>query len=334
VNWYKLFFMTENLKFSLPNESYDLSRLLLVTRDAIRKVRNRELTKYGIDSSRVSLLLAINALKDKATPVAIGQWLLRERHSISEFLSRAEKDGLVEKKWDLERKNGVRVVLTPKGREISRQSGERRSIHTVMSALSAREAERFQSYLITLRDYTLKKLNLKSTVPDLQTGDRDYELFGLLISTTEVILKARQRELSEYNIEPARSGVLIAIASLGNEATPVAIGKHLFRTRHSISELLSRAEKDGLVEKKWDLERKNGVRVVFTPKGQGIAQKVGTGKVLQSIMSSLSRAERDDLKSLLHRVIAEAVKIAESRAPRPDPQSAEKSCSVDHSLSQ
>ena len=208
---------------------------MLVTRDAIRKIRNQELKKYKVDSSRIALLLAINALKDRATPVAIGQYLLRKRHSISEFLSRAEKDGLVEKKWDLERKNGVRVVLTPKGREISKRSGERRSIHSVMSILTTKEAKRLQSLLITLRDYTLKKLDLRSTVPDLETKDQDYELFGLVISATEAILKARQKELSEYDIEPARSGVLITIASLGNEATPVAIGKHLLRTRRPAS---------------------------------------------------------------------------------------------------
>jgi DNA-binding MarR family transcriptional regulator len=304
--------MIKNLKLPFPNESYELSRLLLVSRDAIRKVRNQELAQYNVQSRRVSLLLAIDVLKDKATPVAIGQYLLRERHSISEFLSRAEKDGLVEKKWDLGRKNGVRVVLTPKGLELTRKSNERKSIHAVMSALLITELERLRLYLTKLRDYTLERIRLKSTVPLLAVGDLDYELYGLLIMTTELILKARQKELNEYNMDTARSGVLIAVASLGNQATPVAIGKQLFRARHSISELLSRAEKDGLVEKKWDLERKNGVRVVFTPKGQEIAQKVGTGKVLRKIMSSLSRTEHDDLKSLLHRLIAEAVKIAES----------------------
>jgi DNA-binding MarR family transcriptional regulator len=292
--------MINDLNPHLPGESYELSRLLLITRDAIRKVRNKELTQYNVQSNRVSLLLAIDALKDNATPVAIGKYLLRERHSISELLSRAEKDGLVEKKWDLQRKNGVRVVLTPIGGKINKKSAERRSIHAVMAALSAKDAERLRSYLISLRDYTLKNLDLTSTIPELRVGDRDYEIFGLLISTTESILKARQKELSEYNIEPARSGVLITIAQLGNEATPVAIGKHLSRTRHSISELLSRAEKDGLVEKKRDIERKNGVRVVLTPKGKEVAQKTAKGLILPKIMSSLTGKERQDLRKLLN----------------------------------
>ncbi len=299
--------MNKNLEHSLPGESYELSRLLMVTRDAIREVRNQELTKYHVDSRRVSLLLAISALKEKATPICIGRYLLRERHSISEFVSRAERDGLVEKKWDLQRKNGVRVVLTPKGRQINRKSTERRSIHAIMSALSAEETERLRRYLTTLRDFTLKNLKLRSTVPDLKVGDRDYELFGLLISATEAILKARQKELYAYNLDPARSGVLITIAELGNQATPVAIGKHLLRTRHSISELLSRAQKDGLVEKRWDLKRKNGVRVVLTSKGKNMAQKAVNGHVLPKIMSSLSRVERSDLITLLHKLYDEAL---------------------------
>ncbi len=282
-----------------------------MTRDAIRKTRNKELMQYKTDSNRVSLLLAVSALGEKATPVAIARYLIRERHSISEFLSRAERDGLVEKKRALERKNGVRVVLTPKGRQLNKKSAERRSIHSVMSVLTAKDAACLRSYLISLRDYTLKELTLTSTVPELQVDDRDYELYGLLISTTEAILKARQKELSDHKIEPARSGVLITIAELGDEATPVNIGKHLLRTRHSISELLSRAEKDGLVEKKYDLERKNGVRVILTPKGSKLAETVRKGLALPKVMSSLEAKQKADLKTLLRKLFDAALSIQE-----------------------
>jgi MarR family transcriptional regulator, organic hydroperoxide resistance regulator len=306
----------EKANFSFTDESYELSRLLFVTMTAMRKARQRELQEYSVHSRRVSLLLAIDALEDKATPVAIGQWLLRERHSISELLGRAEKDGLVERKWDLDRKNGVRVVLTPKGREVTKKSAERRSIHAVMSALSAGESERLRSYLMKLRNYVLEEMKLKATVPLITGADRDYELYGLVIVATELILKARHNELKEHNIDAARSGVLLTIGALGDRATPVAIGQQVLRTRHSISELLSRAEKDGLVEKRWDLDRKNGVRVVLTPKGEEVYRRSRGGEALPRIMSFLSQEERDDLKSLLLRLLSEAVKTAGLTPPR------------------
>ena len=291
--------MADNRKPTIPNESYELARLLMVTRDAIGKVRNHELAQYNVNSTRVSLLLAIDELKDKASPIAIAQYLSRARHSISELLSRAERDGLVEKKWDLNSKSHVRVVLTRKGQYVIRKAGERRSIHAIMSVLSAEEAERLRSYLLTLRDYTLKKLKLRPTISALHVGDIDYEIYTLIMSTIEVVRKARQKELNRYDVDAARSGVLITIAELGEKATPVAIGKHLLRTRHSTSELLSRAEKDGLIEKKWDLKRKDHVRVVLTRKGKIVTKKTLRGVILPKIMYSLSREERLHLRILL-----------------------------------
>jgi DNA-binding MarR family transcriptional regulator len=319
-----LFAMTERTRPSSPDENYELSRLLLVTTDAVRKARQKELKQHSVHARRVALLLAIHTLGDEATPVAIGRWLLRERHSISELLSRAEKDGLVEKCSNDRRKNGVRVVLTPKGLEISRKSSERRSIHAVMSMLSEEESERLRSYLTKLRDFTLETTKLKATVPLLPVGDRDYESFGLLIGATEAILKARKKELRQYGIDAARSGVLLTIATLGDKATPVAIGQRLLRARHSISELLSRAEKDGLVEKRWDTDRKNGVRVVLTPKGEEVYHRSRGGQTLPGIMSSLSSEERGDLRSLLLRLLSEAVKIAGLHLPSFAPSPARK----------
>ena len=52
--------MMEKAKFHFPTESYELSRLLSVTMNAIRRARQQELTQYGINSKRVSLLLSIN----------------------------------------------------------------------------------------------------------------------------------------------------------------------------------------------------------------------------------------------------------------------------------
>lgn len=303
--------MIKKTNLYFPNEIYKLSRLLSVTINAIRKARQQELYQYSVHSRRAALLLAIHILKDKATPVALGQMLLRERNSISELLSRCEKDGLVKKKWDLERKNGVRAVLTPKGLKLTQKVNERKSIEKIMSSLSADESERLRTYLTKLQKYILEKIKLKASVPNLPVDDPFYELYGLLLSTTELVLKARNNELKDLNIENARAGVLITIVTLGDRATPVAIGRELFRTSHSILELLSRAEKDGLVEKKRYRARKNGVRVVLTPKGKKLYRRCLESTVLPRIMFTLPKKERADLKSLLQILYAEALKASE-----------------------
>jgi DNA-binding MarR family transcriptional regulator len=100
---------------SVVLEDFELARLLTITRDAIRKARQKELDQFDVNIRRASLLRAIDSLGDRATPVAIAQWLLRERHTVSELLGKIETEGLAKKIRDLDRKNRVRVVLTAKG---------------------------------------------------------------------------------------------------------------------------------------------------------------------------------------------------------------------------
>jgi DNA-binding MarR family transcriptional regulator len=85
----------------------------------------------------------------------------------------------------------------------------------------------------------------------------------------------------------------------------------LLRTRHSISELLSRAEKDGLIEKQWDLKRKDHVRVVLTHKGKIVTEKTLRGVILPKIMYSLSREERLRLRILLFALFNKALEANE-----------------------
>ena len=71
-----------------------------------------------------------------------------------------EKEGLVTKHKDLERRNLVRVSLTEKGREAHHYSLRRESIHDIMSCLSAAELMQLRAYLDRLRDRALEELNI------------------------------------------------------------------------------------------------------------------------------------------------------------------------------
>jgi len=73
----------------------------------------------------------------------------------------------------------------------------------------------------------------------------------------------------------------------------------IFRRPHSVSGILDRMAKAGLVKRTKDLHRKNWVRVTLTDKGQQAYKQALKRKSVQKIMSSLSDAERQKLKSLL-----------------------------------
>jgi DNA-binding MarR family transcriptional regulator len=112
----------------------------------------------------------------------------------------------------------------------------------------------------------MKEIGFPVTITHLPDNDPDYQLFGLIIEATDAMHKARQKELNKHNIHMSWSAILLTIKALGNRATPIAIGQWLLRERHTVSELLDKMESEGLVEKIRDLDRKNRVRVVLTPK--------------------------------------------------------------------
>ena len=144
---------------------YYLWILLAQARDAILNARRKELHQYNISASRGAVLFAIQAIGEEATPAEIARWLFREPHSISELLSRMERDGLVRRVKDLCRKNLVRIVLTEKGLEVYYKSTKRELVCEIMSSLSEEERQQLKSSLQTLRDKALKELRIEHGIP-------------------------------------------------------------------------------------------------------------------------------------------------------------------------
>jgi len=152
-------------EISSMDEDFTLLTLLLQTRDIILRFREKELSRYGILPRQSSVLFNIQALGDEARPVELAQRMFREYHTISTILNRMEKDGLVRKVKDPDRKKAVRVVLTEKGQQAYQQSIKRESIHQVVSALSAKERQQLRSCLEKLRDEALKGLGMSRKPP-------------------------------------------------------------------------------------------------------------------------------------------------------------------------
>jgi DNA-binding MarR family transcriptional regulator len=138
--------------------------------------------------------------------------------------------------------------------------------------------------------------------------DEDYNLWVLLHQTTDAALRARQKELDQFGVSVIEVGVLVAIQAIGKEATPSEISRRIFREPHTVSALLNRMEKKGLVRKTQDLDRKNMVRVSITEKGRQAYDKSTGRKSIYKIISSLSEEERQQLRSCLEKIRKEAFK--------------------------
>ena len=136
--------------------------------------------------------------------------------------------------------------------------------------------------------------------------DKDLKLLIALQHTTNAIVRAREKELSQYGLTYMQAAVFLTIQTIGDKATPAEISRWLFREPHSVSGLISRMEKAGLVTKVKDLDRKNWVRVAITEKGRQAYSQALERESIHNIMSALSNED--------HKALQRYLKILKDRA--------------------
>ena len=129
--------------------------------------------------------------------------------------------------------------------------------------------------------------------------DQDYILWALIRQTEWVIFRAREVELALHDLTPEQAAVCFYINLIGNNPTPGELSRWMVREPHTISGLLDRMKKKGLVRKDKDTERRNQVRVVLTEKGQQAFDQGTKRESIHLIFSCLTEEEREQLKSIL-----------------------------------
>lgn len=147
------------------DEDYRLLKLINHTGEAVFKVRKKELEKYGLSPRQTAVLFAIKNVSDKATSAEIARFLFREHHTVSGILNRMEKDGLVRKVKDPDRKGVTRIVLTDKGEQAYRESSKRDALHEIASSISEEEQEQLSLSLNKIRDAAFMKLGMHNKPP-------------------------------------------------------------------------------------------------------------------------------------------------------------------------
>jgi len=147
------------------SEDFRLWVLLRRTRRAIHKARERELRRADISTINFGVLSVIQAIGNRPTLAEISRWLLRESHSISELIGRMEKEELVRRVRDLDKKNLVRIEITEKGQQVYDRSAKRTVIHRIMSSLSKEEQHQLRSLLEKLHGRAYKELGIDKKPP-------------------------------------------------------------------------------------------------------------------------------------------------------------------------
>ncbi len=137
--------------------------------------------------------------------------------------------------------------------------------------------------------------------------DNYYRLWLLLAQTKSALFKAREKKLGQY-IHHNQAITLVFIAAHKGKATPSMLSRILSLEVQSVSGLVNRMEKKGLVLRTRDAERKNVIRLSLTEKGQETVQKVRQLDFVRETMSRLSGEQQKQLRSCLSVLLDYALK--------------------------
>jgi DNA-binding MarR family transcriptional regulator len=159
----------------------------------------------------------------------------------------------------------------------------------------------FSNNLVYMRDKQENTNRQNSLSPDYVIDpDSGLDMWVLMDNAHFAVARARLLELAQYELTKEQAQVLYVLRNHGGSATQAQIAEFTMRQHHSVSTLVNRMNKDGLVEKQKDPNGK-GFQINITQKGKEKYRKV-TQDSVKMIFSSLSHEERQQLSRYLTRL--------------------------------
>jgi DNA-binding MarR family transcriptional regulator len=138
-----------------------------------------------------------------------------------------------------------------------------------------------------------------------KANDPRIKLHALLDSTRETIQKAVKMELAQYQMSQSQVKVMHMLAQSEEGLTPGQLSESAIRELNSITTLINRMQKKGLVTKvKKDGDQKT--YVVLTDKGLDIYNNTVTERSITLIFDTLSDEEKNQLTFLLSKLQTKA----------------------------
>jgi DNA-binding MarR family transcriptional regulator len=144
-----------------------------------------------------------------------------------------------------------------------------------------------------------EKSSLKAKISSDWANDK--KLWILFDRARSLISKAREIELVQYGLTPEKSALLSTLQTLGGKATHDEIADVLIRNYNSITILVNKMQKSGLVKKEKSTKGRKTI-ISITPKGKEIYENIST-KSIEMAFSDLSPEDKQRLISILEQLI-------------------------------
>ena len=108
-----------------------------------------------------------------------------------------------------------------------------------------------------------------------------------------LLQQVRAEELEPHGITIRQAAMLAGIKALGAEATVVGIANYQMRDPSSVSNIIIRMERMGLVKRLVDPRNRRRVHAVMTRKGEDLYEKSLAQTAIKRVLSGLTEAQCD-----------------------------------------
>jgi DNA-binding MarR family transcriptional regulator len=149
--------------------------------------------------------------------------------------------------------------------------------------------------------------------PPVQT-DPEFHLWRILDHTRFMIARVREKELAQFGLTAEQSHVLDILIAQGGMATINWIVKITQRQHHSISTLVTRMSRQGLVTKKKNPNDLRKWDVIVTPRGEQVFRDL-TRDSIHHILSCLDGQGQNRLKYHLLCLLKQAYEALDQEEP-------------------
>ena len=160
----------------------------------------------------------------------------------------------------------------------------------------------------------MTKTNMNSVLKD-----KNYLLWRLLLQTHNAMVKARDRELAQYNLTRRQAAILQIVQATGGDVSAYRIAKWIILEPHSLVKVLNRMEKNGLVKRSIKKGVRKEAKIALTEEGIEAYEEVCLLSSIDTILSVLSERQFDELWIILKLLRDEAMREVRIKAPLPFP---------------
>ncbi len=151
--------------------------------------------------------------------------------------------------------------------------------------------------------------------------NEDEKTWERIFVTFAALQRVREVELGRVDVSISQAAVLYFLKTSTEPLTPMKLSRLIHKEPHTMSALLIRMERLGLVERTRDLKRKNWVRVTLTKKGDEALKRQLTERTAMNITARLSRREVATLNTVLKKLYEGATELLRQmrRSPYDEP---------------